>query len=112
MLFKLARIDRLYAELELTETDIHQMEGALEGEIALASRPQETHGIRVFRMEPVAVPREEGNVFIVHASFPGGPQEWWRPGMTGIAKLYIGERSLIWLMSHRTVDFLRLRLWW
>jgi hypothetical protein len=112
MLFKLARIDRLYAELDLNETDIHQVEGTLEGEIALASRPQETHGIRVFRMEPVAVPREEGNVFIVHASFPGGPQEWWRPGMTGIAKIDIGERSLIWLMSHRTVDFLRLRLWW
>lgn len=112
MLFKLARIDRLYAELELNETDIHQVGGALEGEIALASRPQETHQIRVFRMEPAAVPREEGNVFILHASFPGGPQNWWRPGMTGVAKLYIGERSLIWLMSHRTVDFLRLRLWW
>lgn len=112
MLFKLARIERLYAELKVSETDIHQIEQLLEGEIALASRPEETYRIEVFRMEPIAVPEEKGNVFIVHADFPTGPQEWWRPGMTGVAKLNIGDRSLIWIATHRTVDFLRLRLWW
>lgn len=112
MLFKLARIERLYAELKVSETDIHQIEQPLEGEIALASRPEETYRIEVFRMEPIAVPEEKGNVFIVHADFPTGPQEWWRPGMTGVAKLNIGDRSLIWIATHRTVDFLRLRLWW
>jgi multidrug resistance efflux pump len=112
MLFKLARIERLYAELKVSENDIHQIGRAVEGEIALASRPEEVYPIEVFRMEPVAVPEEKGNVFIVHAGFPGGPQVWWRPGMTGVAKLNIGDRSLIWIATHRTIDFLRLRLWW
>jgi multidrug resistance efflux pump len=111
-LFKLARIEHLYAELKVSETDIHQIQRPLEGEIALASRPEETYPIQVFRMEPVAVAEEKGNVFIVHADFPAGPQRWWRPGMTGVAKLNIGDRSLIWIATHRTVDFLRLRLWW
>jgi multidrug efflux pump subunit AcrA (membrane-fusion protein) len=112
MLFKLARIERLYAELKVSENDIHEIGQTIEGEIALASRPEEVYPIEVFRMEPVAVAEEKGNVFVVHAGFPGGPQDWWRPGMTGVAKLIIGDRSLIWIATHRTVDFLRLRLWW
>jgi len=112
MLFKLARIERLYAELKVSENDIHQIGQTVEGEIALASRPEEVYPIEVFRMEPIAVPEEKGNVFIVHAGFPAGPQDWWRPGMTGVAKLNIGDRSLIWIATHRTIDFLRLRLWW
>jgi hypothetical protein len=111
MLFKLARIDRVYVELEVSETDIHQIEGSAGGGIALASRPQETYPIRMFRMEPVAVAKEKGNIFIVDCEFPGGTQPWWRPGMTGIAKLNVGMRSPLWILTHRTVDFLRLRLW-
>jgi hypothetical protein len=80
--------------------------------MALAARPQLTYPISVTRVEPVAVAKEEGNVFVVQCEFPGGYQEWWRPGMTGVAKLDVGKRRIIWILTHRTVDFLRLRLWW
>jgi len=63
-------------------------------------------------LEPVAVPEEEGNVFVVHCNFPEPPQDWWRPGMTGVGKLNVGKRTLLWIVTHRTVDFLRLKLWW
>jgi RND family efflux transporter MFP subunit len=111
MLFKLAKVDRLYAELEISERDIHEMQDSLQGEIALTSRPGEIFRIRVFRMEPAAVPKEKGNVFIVHADFPNEQASWWRPGMTGVAKLHMGNRRILWILTHRTVDFLRLRLW-
>ncbi len=112
VLFKLARIDRLYAELEVNEQDVHELTPQMQGRIALASRPQETYAIRLWRMEPVAVPKEKGNVFLVQAQFPAGVQPWWRPGMTGVARLEAGERRLLWILTHRTVEFLRLRLWW
>jgi hypothetical protein len=32
--------------------------------------------------------------------------------MSGVCKLAVGKRTLIWIISHRTVDFLRLKLWW
>jgi hypothetical protein len=111
VLFKLARIDRLYAELEVSESDVHELQNNMQGEVALASRPQERYGIQVFRMEPAAVAKEEGNVFIVHCNFPDGSLDWWRPGMTGIAKLDVGKRSPLWIVTHRTIDFLRLRFW-
>jgi RND family efflux transporter MFP subunit len=111
-LFKLARVDRLYARLEVSERDIRELQGVRAGEIALTARPQETSPIVVSRIEPEAVTKSTGNVFIVDASFPDGPAGWWRPGMTGVAKLDVGERHLLWVLTHRTADFLRLRLWW
>ncbi len=112
LLFRLARIERLYAELEVSEADVHELRGGQAGRVALASRPQESYAVVVERVEPVAVPREKGNVFIVRCRFEGRPLPWWRPGMTGMARLEAGRRRVLWILTHRTVDFLRLRLWW
>ena len=35
-----------------------------------------------------------------------------RPGMSGLCKLNVEKRTLLWILTHRTVDFLRLWLWW
>ncbi len=112
VLFKLARVDRLYAELEVRESDIQNVKSKFNGEVALVSRPQEINKIEVFRIEPAAVSKEKKNVFIVHCNFTKGCPEWWLPGMTGVAKINAGKRTLLWMLTHRTIDFLRLRLWW
>jgi hypothetical protein len=38
--------------------------------------------------------------------------DWWRPGMSGIGKIEAGERTLFWIIFHRTIDFLRMFFWW
>ncbi|HET6487478.1 MAG TPA: efflux RND transporter periplasmic adaptor subunit [Spirochaetia bacterium] len=111
-LFRMARIDRLYAQLRVSERDVRELANVTGGEIALASRPQESAPIALTRVEPEAVTESTGNVFIVDCGFPEGPAGWWRPGMTGVAKLDVGTRRLLWVLTHRTADFLRLRLWW
>jgi multidrug efflux pump subunit AcrA (membrane-fusion protein) len=111
-LLKLAQLEDIYAELEVDEKDIQYVRPGLEGEIAFASRPQDRYVVRLSRAEPVALPKEKGNVFLVRAALAGPREAWWRPGMTGVARLRVGERSLLWIVAHRTVDFLRLRLWW
>ncbi|MGD0727646.1 MAG: HlyD family efflux transporter periplasmic adaptor subunit [Spirochaetia bacterium] len=112
LLLKLGRMERLYAELEVNEADIHEISGELSGEMALASRPQERFAIKVTRVEPVAVAKEKKNVFVVKAALTGDRRDWWRPGMSGVARVGVGKRSLLWIITHRTLDFLRLRLWW
>jgi hypothetical protein len=32
--------------------------------------------------------------------------------MSGVAKINVGQRSLLWVLTRRTVDFLRMFLWW
>ncbi|MEY4690899.1 MAG: hypothetical protein RIT19_1224 [Verrucomicrobiota bacterium] len=111
-LFKFARIDTLYIEAEISERDAHRLPAKASGEIAFVAQPDSKHPIRVVRVEPSAVPKETGNVFIVRASLAGAPQAWWRPGMSGLCKLDAGRGTLFWILTHRTVDFLRLHLWW
>jgi len=53
---------------------------------------------------------KEGNVFVARCSFHESPPDWWRPGMTGVAKLDAGESSLLWILTHRLIDTLRLKL--
>ncbi len=111
LLFKLAGVRRLYAEAEVKETDVQELHEGMAGRIALASRPQDAWPVRVEQVEPAAVSRQKGNAFVVRCAFLGSPQGWWRPGMTGMARLDAGRRRPVWVLTHRTVDFLRLRLW-
>jgi multidrug efflux pump subunit AcrA (membrane-fusion protein) len=112
LLLKIGRTENLYAELEVNEADIGQISGPLTGELALASRPQDKYRIRVTQVQPVAVAKEKKNVFVVKAAFVDPARGWWRPCMSGVARLTVGRRSLFWIVTHGTVDFLRLRLWW
>jgi biotin carboxyl carrier protein len=112
VLFKVARIEKMYAELKVDERDIHEISEVADGEIAFVSRPELKYPIRVTRIDPVAVTQEMENVFLIRAEFPEAVIDWWRPGMSGVAKINVGKRNVLWIFTHRTIDFLRLFFWW
>ena len=111
-LLKIARIDTLYVEAEVNERDIHEILDKSKGEIAFVSRPREKFPVHITRIEPVAVPKDKENLFIVRCAFDSPLESWWRPGMSGVCKISVEKRTLLWILTHRTVDFLRLLLWW
>jgi biotin carboxyl carrier protein len=112
ILFKVALLEEMYAELKVDQRDIHEISDGQSGEIAFVSRPDLKFPIAVLRIDPVAAADEEGNVFVVRAVFSEDIVGWWRPGMSGVAKLNVGKRNILWILTHRTVDFLRLFFWW
>jgi biotin carboxyl carrier protein len=112
VLFKVARIDTLYVEAEIHERDVQDILRSTGGRMAFVSQPRQKYAIQVLRVEQAAVPREEANVFLVRCAVDDAPPMWWRPGMSGVCKLDAGKRSLLWILTHRTVDFLRMKLWW
>jgi len=111
-LFKVARTDNLYVEAEVKERDVHEILNRKGGEIAFVSQPKLKYPIHITTIEPAAVPKNDGNVFLVRCQVDGGIQKWWRPGMSGLCKLEVEKRTLFWMLTHRTVDFLRMWLWW
>jgi multidrug resistance efflux pump len=111
-LFRIARLENLYLEAEIPERDVHEVLARQTGEISFVSQPKLKFPVRVEKLEPAAFPRQEGNVFLLRCSFVDGVQPWWRPGMSGLCKINIEPRTLWWIVTHRTVDFLRLKLWW
>ena len=112
-LFKLAKIEGLYVTLMVTERQMRYVKPGALGEVALLSHADYNIPIRVNSVIPVAqVKGQEGNQFMITAELLDAPQAWWRPGMTGLARIDAGDRNIAWILTHRLVDNLRLLLWW
>lgn len=113
LLMRMTQVEAMYVEIEVPERDVHAVLDSRGGEIAFATLPDPRYPVTVERIEPVARVKPEGNVFVIRAriSAPPGTELWWRPGMSGVAKVEAGRRSILWLLTHRLVDFLRLKFW-
>ena len=98
--------------MKVPESEIQYILTNSSGQIALASRPQEKFDIKVTIIEPSAVSTQKDNVFLVRSVITATIPQWFRPGMTGISKINAGQRTLLWIISHQTIDFIRLKLWW
>jgi multidrug resistance efflux pump len=112
ILFKVARHENLFVELKVNEDDIHELSEGQSGDVAFVSRPQLKYPFMIFQIDPVALSGDVGNVFIARGKNLDAPMDWWRPGMSGIAKLDVGRRRIIWIITHRTIDFFQMLMWW
>lgn len=111
-LYKIARNDALYVEMEINQRYIHDILDKVTGEIAFVTQPKLKFPFRVTRIEPAAFPKDNENVFLVRGALEGPAESWWRPGMSGVSKLNVEKRTLLWILTHRTMDFLRMLFWW
>jgi len=110
-LYRIVQLEGLYAELQVDERDINYLQESMGGEIAFASRPSERYQIEVIEFEPVAMIQETGTYFRVRVRLIDAPDDWWRPGMSGICKIDAGKASVAWVFMHRTIEYLRLVFW-
>lgn len=110
-LFKVVQLRDLFGQLQVDERDVSYLNADLVGELAFSSRPGEKFSVRVDRFEPVAEVRSEGTLFLLRAQLDGEAQDWWRPGMGGICKIDAGQRSILWVATHRLIEVIRLWLW-
>ncbi len=110
-LLKLSQLKGMFAELRIPEADATRVAIGSKGEVAFESRPEEHFSIEVTEVEPLAVPEEKGTLLIARTSFIEEAPDWWRPGMTGTARIDCGTRSPLWIITHRAIDYLRMRFW-
>jgi multidrug resistance efflux pump len=112
-LFRIAQVRDLYVVLQVPEHAIRELRGDAQAELLLLSQPNQPIRLKVSSFVPMAqVKGEEGNQFVLKAQILDPVAPWWRPGMTGLAKIDAGTRNISWVLFHRTVDKLRLWLWW
>lgn len=112
-LFRIARIEGLYAVILVSERDAHHLPEQATGRLRLLSQPGRDIGFRVVQVVPVAQARgAQGGQIQLRAELEEAQQSWWRPGMAGLAQIEAGERRILWIWTHRLVDTIRLKLWW
>jgi len=111
-LYRIAEVRDLYVVLQVPERDLREIRMASQGELRLLGEPGKTIPFAISNFVPMAqVKGEEGNHFLLKAKFTEQTASWWRPGMTGLAKIEVGPRNLFWILFHPTVDRIRLWLW-
>jgi len=110
VLYKIAPLNDYRVVLEVDERDFSDVALDQTGFLALAAAPNERLEIIVNKITPVSTAEDGSNFFKIEASL-ANPPEHLRPGMQGVGKVEVGERRLIWIWTHRIVDWLRLWIW-
>ena len=110
VLFTVAPLNSYRVVVHVEEQEIFEIANGQRGELVLSARPDEVMALTVENVTPVSTPRDGSNFFRVEASLDAAPQAL-RPGMQGVAKISIEQRKLIWIWTHRLVDWLRLMFW-
>lgn len=110
VLFEVAPVDRYRIILEVDESEIDEIAVGKSGELTLTALPSRRFPLAVERITPVATSEDARNYFRVEATLAGSVPGL-RPGMEGVAKVGAGWRSVLWILSHSTFDWIRLWFW-
>jgi multidrug resistance efflux pump len=110
VLFEVAPLDAYRVILEVDESDMKDVEVGQRGDLVLAGESSAVLPFAVQKITPVSESREGRNFFRVEAHLDETPV-FLRPGMKGVGKIEIGERKLIWIWTHKLIDWLRLWFW-
>ena len=110
VLFEVAPLDAYRIILQVDERDAAEIAVAQRGRIALSAFPMTPLSFTVDKITPVSAAREGRNYFRIEASLDKAPAQL-RPGMEGVGKIDIAQRRLIWLWTHRGIDWFRLLIW-
>ncbi len=111
LLFEVAPLSDYRVVLQVDDRDMARIAPAQRGELVLSSLPQLNLPITVTAITPVATQQDGRNVFRVEARIDGGNSAQLRPGMEGVGKVGVGERSLLWIWTHGFTEWLRLAVW-
>ena len=96
--------------IDVDEQDVADVAAGAHGQLALSALPGDNLDFKVERVIPVATSKDGRNVFEVEAT-PLAVSDPLRPGMQGVAKIRAGSQPLAWTLSHRLIDWLRLKVW-
>ena len=110
VLFEVAPLDEYRVIAEVDERDIQVIEVGQRSELVLPSMPGKGFPFIVEKITPVSTAKEGRNTFRVEGRMEEAPTRL-RPGMEGVGKITIDRRRLIWVWTHKAIDWLRLQVW-
>jgi len=92
------------------EKQIAELDKTVGGRLAALGHAGRHFDFVVERITPVARPAEGKNVFPVRVKLLQSAR-WMRPGMTGVAEIYIDRRPYAYIWTRRLVNWIRMKLW-
>jgi len=110
VLFEVAPDSAYRLILAIDERDVGLVAAGQRGSLVLTGLPANPISLSVTRPLAVASVEDGRNVFKIEASIEGSPATL-RPGMEGVAKVVVGERSLLSIWMRPVIDRLTVLAW-
>jgi len=110
ILFEVAPLDEYRVIIEVDERDIVDIHVGQKSEMIFSSIPGESFPFVVKKITPVTTAKEGKNYYRVEGRIEKVTDQL-RPGMEGVGKITVDRRKLIWIWTHKAVDWVRLKLW-
>lgn len=110
-LFQVAPLGSMRAEVLIREDQIGDVRVGQEGELATLAQPDSHIRFVVERVDPMAEVVKQQNVFRVRVRLQDAP-EGLMPGMTGVGRVHVEDRSYAYIWSRRLINWIRMKLWW
>ena len=110
VLFELAPLDQYRLNIQVDERDMRFVELGQTGAVTLAGRPGRPIPFTITKITPVTSSEAGVNTFKVEARLDDIAVPL-RPGLEGVAKIDTNSRSILWIWTHSSWDWLRLTLW-
>lgn len=111
VLFEVAPLDHYRVVLEVDDHNMAGLRVGNAGHLIIAALPQSKLAVSIKQVIPIAVSQDTRNFFRVEALLTEPSASPLLPGMRGIAKIEIGERSMLWILTHALVERVTLWLW-
>lgn len=110
VLFEITPLNAYRVIVQVDERDIAELQTGQSGFLVLSSITDSRFPFRVGTITPITTAEAGQNFFRVEAVLDHASDRL-RPGMEGVAKISIGERKLLWIWTHRLVDWFKLFTW-
>ncbi len=111
VLYKISPTGDYRVILNIDESEISQIEIGQMGQLALSAIPDKRLDITVSSITPISTSANGRTFFRVEAKLKDKNQQL-QPGMEGIGKIEIGNRNFIWIITHKTMDRIKLMFWY
>lgn len=113
VLFEISPLDQYRVILKVDESRINDVKPGQEGVMLFTALPEATLSCRVKKITPLTEARDGSNHFRVEGELIGKSDRL-RPGMEGVAKLYIDDRPMlgIWMRDLREWFQMLVWSWW
>jgi hypothetical protein len=109
-MMEVAQKAALRIKFAVDERDIQDVIKGAHGKLATTSLPNDSYPFTIESIVPAGTAHENANVFTIYGT-ADQKSDLWRPGMKGEARIDVEKRRLIWIWTHRFVEFIRLKLW-
>jgi len=110
VLFEVAPLDEYRLVVLVDEKQVIDVQPGMQGELTLKALPETSLTFTVQQVSPVFEENASGIAYRVEAGF-NEEHPALRPGMQGIAKISIDQRSYLWIFLHELIDAIRLWAW-